>query len=448
MTDQALLNVALLVLASGLGVSMVFWSTMGILRYLSEGVQERAPQTALISVSEVAVVIPAHNEEIALPKCIRALSRIVSPTQIFVASDGSKDRTAEIASSMGCNVLEILPNGGKARALQRAITDNHINPLQRAIAENGLRRRFQAILIQDADAEIDPEYFDYALPLFNDPRVAVVAGHVLSRWPDQWRLRREMVFTAYRTRLYRLLQAVFQYGQSWKWFSVSYIAPGFTSMYRTSIIDSIDIAAPGLVIEDFNMTFEVHHKQLGRIAYTPRARCSSEDPLCLSDYRRQVARWYLGFWQTVRRHGFWPGKFWAALLPLMIELIVVSIILVALPALVVAEAFFGVRPLAWSMTEMSAHLVSPSEVFVAFFCVDYLLTIIVAIVDRRVLLLFYGLTFPFLRIIDAALFLSALAKSFSARSDGRWISPTRYGAREQIPFDTETRRTQHEFHTA
>jgi poly-beta-1,6-N-acetyl-D-glucosamine synthase len=428
MTEQALLNIALLVLASGLGVSMVFWSTMGVLRLLSQGVQERKPQKALMSISEVAVVIPAHNEETALPKCIRALSKIISPAQIFVASDGSKDRTAEIAASMGCNVLEIFPNGGKARALQRAISDNHIGPLQRAISDNGLGQRFRAILIQDADSEIDPEFFDHALPLFNDPRVVVVAGHVLSRWPDQWRLRREMIFTAYRTRLYRLLQAVFQYGQSWKWFSVSYIAPGFTSMYRTSILDSIDIAAPGLVIEDFNMTFEVQHKQLGRIAYTPRARCSSEDPLCLSDYRRQVARWYLGFWQTVQRHGFWPGRFWAALLPLLLELIIISVVLVALPVLVIWQGLSGAEVLAWSMTDLSFQLVSPADVFIVFFCVDYLLTIVVAVVDRRVVLLFYGFTFPFLRIIDAALFLSALAKSFSARSDGRWISPTRYGA--------------------
>jgi len=416
MTDQSIFDVALLVLASGLGISMMFWSTMGLLRYLSENVLERAPERAVLPFSEVAVVIPAHNEETALPKCIRALSRIISPAQIFVASDGSRDSTARIASAMGCNVLEIFPNGGKARALRDAITGNRLG------------QRFQAILIQDADSEIDPEFFDHALPLFNDPRVVVVAGHVLSRWPDPWRIRREMIFTAYRTRLYRLLQAVFQYGQSWRWFSVSYIAPGFTSMYRTSILDSIDIAAPGLVIEDFNMTFEVQRKRLGRIAYTPQARCSSEDPLCLADYRRQVARWYLGFWQTVRRHGFWPGKFWAALLPLLVELTVISLLLVAMPALVILQALTGLEMPAWSMTEFSLQPVSPAEAFVAFFCVDYLLTLAVATIDRRPVLLIYGFCFPFLRLIDAVLFLSGFARSFSARSDGRWISPARHGA--------------------
>ncbi len=40
----------------------------------------------------------------------------------------------------------------------------------------------------------------------------------------------------------------------------------------------INISRSGLVIEDFNMTFEVHRKRLGIVAYTPGARCSTEDP--------------------------------------------------------------------------------------------------------------------------------------------------------------------------
>jgi poly-beta-1,6-N-acetyl-D-glucosamine synthase len=41
-------------------------------------------------------------------------------------------------------------------------------------------------------------------------------------------------------------------------------------------------------------------------------------------------------------------------------------------------------------------------------------------------LLAYGLAFPALRLLDAALFLRALVLSFTARSDGRWKSPERY----------------------
>lgn len=414
MSEEAILTYVLTVLAAGIGVNFAFWSAIGLLRYATE--HPRLTTHNTLGVPDVAVVIPAHNEEIALPKCIEALCRIVSPAQIYLASDGSHDRTAQIARSKGCSVLEIRPNGGKARAL-------HL-----AIAENRLCERYKAILIQDADSEIDPAFFVHALPLFDDANVVVVAGHVMSRWPHPWKIRPAMLYTAYRTRLYRILQAAFQYGMSWKPISVSYIAPGFTSMYRTSVLDKIEITAPGLVIEDFNMTFEVQRKRLGRIAYSPQARCTSEDPCNLRDYKRQVARWYLGFWQTVRRHGFWPGKFWAALVPLLFELIVISLVLLTLPALVILQLLTGLESVAWSMVDFAFRPVVPLKVLAAFVCVDYLLTIIVALVDRRLALLLYGALFPLLRLLDAALFLCALVKSFSVKSDGRWISPRRHNA--------------------
>ena len=50
-------------------------------------------------------------------------------------------------------------------------------------------------------------------------------------------------------------------------------------MYRVDVLDQIDIAAPGLVIEDFNMTFEVHAKKLGRIAFRPDVAVAyTQDP--------------------------------------------------------------------------------------------------------------------------------------------------------------------------
>ena len=331
-----------------------------------------------------------------------------------MASDGSKDGTVEIARAAGCRVLDIQPNGGKARALDAAI--RHF----------GLCETYRIVLIQDANSEIDPHYLERGLPLFDDDAVAVVAGHVLSRWRIDRRFGLDLVFTAYRTRLYRVLQAVFQYGMSWKPASVSYIAPGFASMYRTSALAQIDITAPGLVIEDFNMTFEVQRKKLGRIAYTPAARCTSEDPFSLPDYCKQVQRWYLGFWQTVLRHGVWPSLFWLSLGFLLVELVVVAGFLLVLPVMLAASLAAGAPGLAFSPFDLSLHEISPLAALFLFLAVDYCVTIVVAIVDRRPVLLAYGLAFPALRLLDAALFLRALVLSFTARSDGRWKSPERY----------------------
>ena len=355
-------------LAASLGISTTFWCIVGLCRFVFESLAGPPRRQPSLSVADVAVVIPAHNEEVALPKCLAALSAIVPPSQIHVASDGSRDRTVAIAREAGCNVLDIQPNGGKAKALASAIEKFE------------LCERYKAVLIQDADSEIDPHYLDHALPLFDDPRNAVVAGHVLSRWRNQFWPSLDMLYAAYRTRLYRLLQMVFQYGQTWRWTNVAYIAPGFASMYRSSVLKHIDITAPKLVIEDFNMTFEVQRKGLGRIAYTPRARCSSEDPFTLNDYRKQV-QLYLAA---------------------------------------------DIQVPAFSLLDMTVEMTSPVPLIALFLAADYTLTIAVSLLERRPSMLLYGLLFPLIRLLDAALFWRALVTSFVAKSDGRWISPQRY----------------------
>ena len=413
MHDQTINNLMLLAVGSAVGVNILFWAFVGLLRYLSESRLGVISVQDPVTLANVAVVIPAHNEERALPKCLRALQVVIPLNQVYVASDGSRDQTVAIARGAGCHVDDIWPNGGKANAITRAIR------------ANDLCNRFKAVLILDADSEIDPGYFRHALPMLRDPKVAAIAGHVLSRWPAQRWLTPSLIFTAYRTRLYRLLQAAFQYGHSWRIVNVSYIAPGFASIYRTTALREIDIAAPGLVIEDFNMTFEVHRKRLGRIAYSPKVRCTSEDPAGLGDYRKQVMRWYLGFWQTVLRNGFWPSRFWLALLPLLLELSLFSAYLIALPFLVLAYLLTGWDSVAFSMSDLAIRQVSPVDVFLAFIAVDLALTAVTAIIERRPSLFLYAPVFPFIRILDAFLFMAAFMKSLSVKSDGRWISPER-----------------------
>lgn len=414
MTDMAIADPILILLSSALGINIAFWSCVGALRYISAlFISPRPKPDRAPDVADVAVVIAAHNEELALPGCLASLTAMFAPEQIYVASDGSADRTVEIARTAGCRHIDIQPNGGKARALDHAI--RHFN----------LCDRYEAVLIQDADSEIDLHYLEHALPLLADPGVGVVAGHVQSRWRPHFWPRADMIYSAYRTRLYRILQSAFQYGQSWRWTNVSYIAPGFASLYRSGVLSQIDITANGLVIEDFNMTFEVHRKKLGRIAYTPLARCSTEDPLSFADYRKQVHRWYLGFWQTVRRHGIWASRFWISLASLLVELMFISALILALPLLAMAQLVAGMETPAFSFAEFSVRSVSPMELLAVFLGVDYLLTLIVAVVDRRLALLIYGIAFPFIRLLDALLFLRAFVNSFTVQSNGSWVSPRR-----------------------
>jgi cellulose synthase/poly-beta-1,6-N-acetylglucosamine synthase-like glycosyltransferase len=366
-----------------------------------------------ITAADVAVLVPAHNEEETLGTSLRAVSELVTASNIFVASDGSTDHTVEIGREWGCNVLEILPGRGKARALKAVIEHFRIY------------ERYTAVLILDADSEPDRHYLEHALPLFDDPDVAAVAGHALPTWHPHRRPRLAMFFAAYRMRLYRVTQTLLRYGQTWKHSNVSFIVPGFASMYRCSVLPHIDIDAPGLIIEDFNMTFELHHKRLGKIAYTPRVRCTSHEPVNFGDYVKQVRRWYLGFWQTIRHHGFWPSFFWLSLAAFVVEMLLQSLAFLTLPFLLAGFVLGPGEPMTIWLPQLGLATLTVSDVVIGVFLTDYTITLLTALVERKPILLLYGLGFALLRWIDSFLFLYTLPLAFAEQSDGRWESPKR-----------------------
>jgi cellulose synthase/poly-beta-1,6-N-acetylglucosamine synthase-like glycosyltransferase len=277
----------------------------------------------------------------------------------------------------------------------------------------------------DADSEIDIEYLPRALPLFDDPSVVAIAGHANPKWYRHWLPKWSMFFISYRVRLYKLTQALLRYGQTWKHTNVSFIVPGFASMYRCSVLDKIDITAPGLIIEDFNMTFELHHRKLGKIAYSPLVRCVCQDPHSLKDYYEQVRRWYLGFWQTVRLHGVWPGLFWLSLGTFIIEMLLQSIIFLMVPVTLAWFILVPGEPITLWFPHLGPTEISLLDVAIGVFIADYLLTMIVSILEKKPIMMIYGIGFVFLRLIDAYLFLMTMPLSFLVRSDGRWASPSR-----------------------
>ena len=399
------------------GVSAIVWSLVGACRFVGErarpGRRRARRGKQALTPEQAAVLVCAHNEEQSLPTCLAAATRIVPPHNIFVASDGSTDDTVRIARRWGCNVIDIQPNRGKASALKLLL--DHF-----AVCE-----RFEVALIADADARPDEDYLRHALPLFDDPEVVAVAGHAVPTWRRHRWPAWSMFFAAYRTRLYRITQAVLRYGQTWKYTNVNFIVPGFSSMYRCSALAQIDVAAPGLSVEDFNMTFEIHRKRLGTIAYTPRVRSTSQEAYGMADYCKQVRRWYLGLWQTVRRHGVWPSWFWLSLGVFLLEMVLQSFLFLALPFLLAWFLLQAGEPLAVWLPHAGAVDVSVLDVAIGVLLVDYALTVVVAAVDRMPMLAVYGLGFVLLRWIDGLLFLCTLPLAFLTRSDGRWESPAR-----------------------
>ncbi|MCD2195926.1 glycosyltransferase family 2 protein [Actinomycetospora endophytica] len=415
------------------GLNFTVWGLVGLCRLVDDKVlgrwrRRRARRRAGDSgpapvpvppLATVAVLMPAYNEEVVIAESLAAITALVPADQVHVVSDGSTDRTVELAREAGVHVMSTTANVGKAGALTEAVE------------RFDLVERFDYVLLLDADTRVRPGYFEAALPLFTDPGVAAVAGAVRSSWdPDRLSLMGK-ILVCHRQRIYALTQRLIKYGQTWRRLNATHIVPGFASMYRTRVLPQIDMNPPGLVIEDFNMTFELYRHKLGRVGFTMRAVAETQDPARLADYVRQTRRWSLGLWQTVRRLPPRPSLFGAMLTLLLFELVTAAVSFLLLPVLAVILVLPEITPaaLTWPVEGpaygfLSAHLNLPALLFGLLFP-DFLLTCLVVVLERRARFLAAFLAFPLMRLIDSYLALRTFVPGMRRRSDGRWVSPAR-----------------------
>ena len=57
--------------------------------------------------------------------------------------------------------------------------------------------------------------------------------------------------------------------------------------------------------EDFDITLQIHRKNLGKIKYVKEAVIYTPDPKDTKDLFNQLRRWYRGFFQTLILHKIW-----------------------------------------------------------------------------------------------------------------------------------------------
>jgi cellulose synthase/poly-beta-1,6-N-acetylglucosamine synthase-like glycosyltransferase len=239
-----------------------------------------APPSA--SLDDICVVIPAFNEELLVGRCIDSvLAAGVAHHNIYVVDDQSTDRTAQVAADRpGVNVLVNDTRLGKLRGLRRAIDDCE------------LLSRYRYLALLDADSHVSRNYFADVLARFSaDPHTALVCGAPESE-PHNW-------VTAYRALEYAVTLHVFKAGQDA--LRVITVAPGCASIYSTRVLAQLAFDGRTLV-EDMDLTVQIHRKTLGRVTYVPTAVTFTQDPRTLREYVGQLTRWYSGTWQVMRLH--------------------------------------------------------------------------------------------------------------------------------------------------
>lgn len=124
---------------------------------------------------KLSVLIPAYNEEATVEEVIKRVAEIDLEKEIIVVDDCSTDRTPQILSALrqpGLVVIRHDQNRGKGAAIRTALA-----------AATG-----DAVIIQDADLEYDPQDFHKLLEPLQDGRAKVVYG-VRSLERQKWHMR-------------------------------------------------------------------------------------------------------------------------------------------------------------------------------------------------------------------------------------------------------------------
>jgi len=233
----------------------------------------------------VAVLIPAYNEEKVIERTVRAALNSNYPNlHVIVIDDGSKDRTLEVAraafaqqETRGQVVILTKPNSGKAEALNFGL--QHL--------------RDEEIFVGiDADTVIAPDAISRLVPHFLNPKVGAVAGNAkvgnrVNLW-TRWQALEYITSQNFERRALNTLGAVS-------------VVPGAIGAWRTSAVREGRRYHTDTVAEDADLTMAL--LRLGyRVEYEDLALAYTEAPTTANGLMRQRFRWSFGILQSVWKH--------------------------------------------------------------------------------------------------------------------------------------------------
>ena len=98
------------------GISIFLWASVGLCRFINEKIEyfrrkeklDDSIPSGRITLDDVAVLIPAHNEEKTIKDCLEALSKVVPKENIYLGSDGSSDNTVGVVRELDYNPRKLL----------------------------------------------------------------------------------------------------------------------------------------------------------------------------------------------------------------------------------------------------------------------------------------------------------------------------------------------------
>jgi len=232
-----------------------------------------------------ALVVPAHNEALALPRLLASLRELDYPRErwrLLVVADNCDDATASIAGAAGAEVIERSDtvHVGKGYALAHALRQ--------------LGDGCDAVVFIDADCVVSLNL----LSAF-DAHLAAGASVVQAYYtmapssPSPTALARALALElVHRVR-----------PRAKRWFGASAGLKGSGMCFSRPAIDAVGWAGAGIV-EDIDQHVVLLRRGL-RVAFAGEASVVGSTPARLSDAESQHRRWEAGRLAAVRQH-VWP----------------------------------------------------------------------------------------------------------------------------------------------
>ncbi|MDP9187693.1 MAG: glycosyltransferase family 2 protein [Actinomycetota bacterium] len=159
-------------------LEILFWGSLALIAYAHVGYpvllallsrlfgeREDGPGDLGDPPPRVSLVIAAYDEEEVIERKVRNALELDYPRsrlEVVVASDGSQDRTAELARAAGADRVLELPRGGKVQALNTAVR----------AAES------EIVAFSDANSFWRPDALRRLVSRFDDGRVGYACGQV------------------------------------------------------------------------------------------------------------------------------------------------------------------------------------------------------------------------------------------------------------------------------
>jgi len=121
---------------------------------------------------ELLIIIPAYNEEENIERVVELIRTQYSQYDYIVVNDGSKDRTAEICTKNGYELLDLPVNLGLAGAFQTGLKYAH-------------KKKYEYAIQFDADGQHRPEYIEPMLKKIKSGYDIVIGSRFVDEKKDK-----------------------------------------------------------------------------------------------------------------------------------------------------------------------------------------------------------------------------------------------------------------------